>query len=129
MHHDTPEVQAQVVAALSAMFRKIVVDEDIDVDPDLADTAAFVEMDGDVAIFSYTYDELGYTVDLTEEIIDGILNSEEDAMDFLDCCVYGVISDMEDYIHDAEDEKDAIADEEYPDTDEDDDDEEDDEDE
>ena len=113
MHHDTPEVQTQVVAALSAMFRKIVVDDDIDVDPDLADTAAFVEMDGDVAIFSYTYDELGYTVDLTEEIIDGILNSEEDAMDFLDCCVYGVISDMEDYIQDVEDAEDDITNEDY----------------
>lgn len=99
-HHDSPEVQAQVIARVSLMFRTIIAEEgeDMKVDPAIADTLVFVREEGCVSEYAFEHDDQLYLVELTEEQVDGILHEEETHLDYLDSVVYGVLCDLEDGI-------------------------------
>ncbi len=100
-HLDTPEVQSQIAAKLSGMFKDLVALEDFeDVDPNIGDTVRFHSMEDNVSTYFFMSGDDLFVIDLTEEQIEGFLNDEDTALDFVDSCVYGVICDIEDSMSD-----------------------------
>lgn len=97
-HHNTAETQTLMLKRIADHFRAIIAEEGVnmEVDPTIADTLKFVGLTGTVLEYAFEHEDQKYIVELTEDLIDGLLSDNEIARDNFDSIIYSTLCEIED---------------------------------
>lgn len=107
-HHDTTDVQTQLVERIKSMMTTIIIEESLDVPTEITETVHFASLEADGSSFySFTHNGETYSIILGESDIDGILRNDDISLAELDDMIYDVLTVVEmDNSWDDEDEDD-----------------------